>query len=61
MTINNFESNPLLPDDEIDLKEVMAAFRRRWIWVASGGLIGLGIAPEFQYQGLLKSPQRQLE
>ncbi|QNI75181.1 chain length determinant family protein [Synechococcus sp. MVIR-18-1] len=34
----------LLPDDEIDLREVLAAFRRRWIWVASGGLLGLGIA-----------------
>ena len=44
MTINNPEVNSLLPDDEIDLREVLAAFRRRWIWVASGGLLGLGIA-----------------
>ena len=44
MTINNPEVSYLLPDDEIDLKEVLAAFRRRWIWVASGGLLGLGIA-----------------
>ena len=44
MAINNSEVNSLLPDDEIDLKEVLAAFRRRWIWVASGGLLGLGIA-----------------
>jgi hypothetical protein len=44
MTINNAEINSLLSDDEIDLREVLAAFRRRWIWVASGGLLGLGIA-----------------
>jgi len=44
MSINNPEMNSLLPDDEIDLREVLAALRRRWIWVASGGLLGLGIA-----------------
>ena len=44
MTINNPEVSSLLPDGEIDLREVLAAFRRRWIWVASGGLLGLGIA-----------------
>ena len=44
MTINNSEVNSLLSDDEIDLSDVLAAFRRRWIWVASGGLLGLGIA-----------------
>ncbi len=44
MTINNSEVNSLLPNDEIDLREVFATFRRRWIWVASGGLLGLGIA-----------------
>ncbi|MDB4486187.1 hypothetical protein N9025_02125 [Synechococcus sp. AH-707-B22] len=43
MTIDNSEVNSLLLD-EIDLREVLAAFRRRWIWVASGGLLGLGIA-----------------
>ena len=44
MTINNSEVNSFLLDDEIDLREVLAAFRRRWVWVASGGLLGLGIA-----------------
>lgn len=55
MTTNNFEVNSLRSDDEIDLRELLAAFRRRWIWVASGGLLGLGIALEFQCQGFLKS------
>ncbi|ABI46678.1 hypothetical protein [Synechococcus sp. CC9311] len=44
MTNNNFESNALLFEDEFDLREVLAAFRRRWIWVAGGGLLGLLIA-----------------
>lgn len=32
------------PDEEIDLRDLAAIFRRRWIWVASGGLIGLALA-----------------
>ena len=38
------ESSTPLPDEEIDLGDLAAIFQRRWIWIASGGLIGLAIA-----------------
>lgn len=44
-------------DDEIDLLEVASAFRRRWIWIAGGGLLGLaiaGIPTMLQYQSYEK-------
>ena len=31
-------------DDEIDLREVFAAIRRRWRWVLGGGFLGLALA-----------------
>ncbi len=37
-------SSSFSSDDEIDLREVASALRRRWIWVASGGLLGVVIA-----------------
>ena len=30
-------------DDEIDLLEFAAVVRHQWIWIASGGLLGLAI------------------
>ena len=44
MENNNMESSTPLPDEEIDLGDLAAIFQRRWIWIASGGLIGLAIA-----------------
>ena len=38
------ESSSVLPDGEIDPREVASALRRRWIWVAGGGLLGVAIA-----------------
>ena len=60
MTINNPEVSYLLPDDEIDLREVLAAFRRRWIWVASGGLLGLGTAAGVSMLRPAKNPLKTI-
>ena len=42
--MNNFDASSLSSDDEIDLREVAAAFQRHRFWVVSGGLLGLVIA-----------------
>ena len=34
---------PPLGEDEIDLREVFAAFQRRWRWVVGGGLLGFAL------------------
>lgn len=37
---------PMMPsgDDEIDLREVFAAWQRRWRWVVGGSVLGLALA-----------------
>ena len=38
-------------DDVVDLREVFAALRRRWLWIFGGGLLGLAFAAGFNFHG----------
>ena len=55
MQINHPEENSLFSDDEINTWELLAVFRRRWIWIASGGLLGIAVAG----MSLLKPPAKE--